>query len=120
MLEVLEAALDTPLTALFADGGAMRSDLLAQITADVTGLPVIRDRSDSLAAVGAAYLAGLAIGTWVVGGRGPRPGPGPDRVDPRPSVRSADDGYAGLAGGSPARRRQAGGVTWRASTSCDS
>ena len=64
VLEVLEPAVGAPLTALFADGGAIQSELLARITADTTGLPVVRSRADSLAALGAAYLAGLAVGCW--------------------------------------------------------
>ena len=49
---------------LFADGGASRNDLLMQFQADILGCPVIRSSSADLSAIGAAWLAGLAIGYW--------------------------------------------------------
>ncbi len=49
---------------LLADGGASSNNLLMQIQADLLGIPVIRDLSFDLSAVGAAYLAGLALGFW--------------------------------------------------------
>lgn len=51
-------------TALRADGGAARNDLLLQIQADALGLPVERPAVVETAALGAAYLAGLATGMW--------------------------------------------------------
>ncbi|WP_079433827.1 glycerol kinase GlpK [Zoogloea sp. LCSB751] len=56
-----------PLTELRVDGGAARNDLLMQIQADLLGVPVIRPRQTETTALGAAYLAGLAVGLW----RGP-------------------------------------------------
>ena len=53
-----------PLPALFADGGASRNDLLMQFQADILGRPVIRNDSTDLSAIGAAWLAGLAVGFW--------------------------------------------------------
>ena len=53
-----------PLPALFADGGASRNDGLMQFQADILGAPVIRSSSADLSAIGAAWLAGLAIGYW--------------------------------------------------------
>jgi glycerol kinase len=64
VLDEVRAAVPTPLAALYADGGAVQSDLLAQMQADLLDLPVLRTRSSSLAALGAGYLAGLALGTW--------------------------------------------------------
>jgi glycerol kinase len=49
---------------LLADGGASRSDTLMQFQADVIGTPVVRNDATDLSALGAAYLAGLAVGTW--------------------------------------------------------
>lgn len=49
---------------LHVDGGAMRSDLLASLVADVTGRTVIRPTAAELSALGAAYLAGHAGGWW--------------------------------------------------------
>jgi glycerol kinase len=95
VLEVLGPAVAVPLTALFADGGAIQSDLLAHITADVTGLPVIRDRAESLAAMGAAYLAGLAIGMWASVDEIRGLERVHDRVEPRVSASVGPEGYAG-------------------------
>ncbi|KAB2964315.1 glycerol kinase [Zoogloea sp.] len=53
-----------PLTELRADGGAARNDLLMQIQADLLGVPVIRPRQTETTALGAASLAGLAVGVW--------------------------------------------------------
>jgi glycerol kinase len=52
------------LPALFADGGASRNDQLMQFQADLLGCPVIRSSSADLSAIGAAWLAGLAVGYW--------------------------------------------------------
>lgn len=50
--------------ALLADGGASRNDLLMQFQADIAGRPVLRNLSAEVSALGAAYLAGLAVGVW--------------------------------------------------------
>jgi glycerol kinase len=47
-----------------ADGGAARNDLLMQFQADLLGIPVVRPRVTETTALGAAYLAGLAVGYW--------------------------------------------------------
>ncbi len=47
-----------------ADGGAARNDLLLQIQADLLGMPVVRAAQLETTAMGAAYLAGLAVGFW--------------------------------------------------------
>jgi len=52
------------LSALRVDGGAAANDLLMQIQADVLGVPVQRPAVTETTAVGAAYLAGLAVGFW--------------------------------------------------------
>jgi glycerol kinase len=49
---------------LKVDGGAAVNDLLMQFQADLTGIPVIRPRIIETTSMGAAYLAGLATGTW--------------------------------------------------------
>jgi glycerol kinase len=51
-------------TRLLADGGASRSDVLMQFQADVVGVPVVRNNSQHLSGLGAAFLAGLAVGMW--------------------------------------------------------
>ncbi|OFA06125.1 glycerol kinase GlpK [Duganella sp. HH101] len=53
-----------PLTEVRADGGAARNDLLMQFQADLLGVPVVRPTVTETTALGAAYLAGLAVGYW--------------------------------------------------------
>ena len=50
--------------ALLADGGAAGNDALMQFQADILGVPVIRSGAVDLSALGAAWLAGLAVGLW--------------------------------------------------------
>jgi glycerol kinase len=52
------------LSELRVDGGASRNDLLMQFQADVLGVPVVRPKVTETTALGAAYLAGLAVGYW--------------------------------------------------------
>ena len=49
---------------LKVDGGAAVNDLLMQFQADLIGIPVIRPESIETTALGAAYLAGLAVNFW--------------------------------------------------------
>ncbi len=56
------------LTELRVDGGASRNDLLMQLQADLLGVPVVRPQVTETTALGAAYLAGLAVGVWSDGG----------------------------------------------------
>ena len=49
---------------LKVDGGAARNNLLMQFQADLLGERVIRPRVTETTALGAAYLAGLAVGYW--------------------------------------------------------
>ena len=51
-------------TELRVDGGAARNNLLMQFQADVLGVPVVRPPITETTALGAAYLAGLAVGFW--------------------------------------------------------
>ncbi len=53
-----------PLKALKVDGGASRNNLLMQSQADILGTQVIRPQVVETTALGAAYLAGLAVGYW--------------------------------------------------------
>lgn len=52
------------LTELKVDGGASRNNLLMQFQADILGTSVIRPKVTETTALGAAYLAGLAVGYW--------------------------------------------------------
>ena len=49
---------------LRVDGGASRNDLLLQLQADLIEVPVVRPTITETTALGAAYLAGLAVGVW--------------------------------------------------------
>jgi glycerol kinase len=49
---------------LRVDGGASNNSLLMQFQADLLGLPVVRPKETEITALGAAYLAGLAVGYW--------------------------------------------------------
>ncbi len=49
---------------LRVDGGACKNDLLMQMQADLLGVPVVRPRMVETTALGAAFLAGLAVGFW--------------------------------------------------------
>ena len=62
--EAMESDSGITLAELRVDGGATRNDLLMQFQADVLGVPVVRPRVHETTALGAAYLAGLAVGYW--------------------------------------------------------
>jgi glycerol kinase len=52
------------LTELRVDGGAAANNLLMQFQADILGVPVVRPKVLETTALGAGYLAGLAVGYW--------------------------------------------------------
>ncbi len=56
--------MNAPLVELKVDGGASRNNLLMQYQADLLGINVVRPRVTETTALGAAYLAGLAVGFW--------------------------------------------------------
>jgi glycerol kinase len=60
----MEADSGRPLATLRVDGGAVVNDLLMQLQADLSGIPVERPKVSETTALGAAYLAGLATGFW--------------------------------------------------------
>lgn len=64
LLEAVYQDRGQPLAELRVDGGAARNDLLMQFQADVLGVPVVRPRVTETTALGAATLAGLAVGLW--------------------------------------------------------
>ena len=64
ILRAMNADSGINLSALNVDGGASANDLLMQIQADLIGTPVQRPGSVESTAMGAAYLAGLAVGYW--------------------------------------------------------
>ncbi len=64
LLDAMKADAGQPVAELRVDGGACRSDLLMQFQADLLGVPVSRPAVTETTALGAAYLAGLAVGYW--------------------------------------------------------
>jgi glycerol kinase len=64
VLTAMEQDANVPLKALRVDGGATANNFLMQFQADMLGVPVDRPRVIETTALGAAYLAGLAVGYW--------------------------------------------------------
>ena len=64
VLEAVRSETDAPPASLRVDGGAAVNDLLMQFQADILGVPVVRPQVTETTALGAAYLAGLAVGFW--------------------------------------------------------
>jgi glycerol kinase len=64
VLEAMEADAGIKLRELRVDGGASANDLLMQLQADLLNVPVVRPKIAETTALGAAYLAGLAVGYW--------------------------------------------------------
>ncbi len=64
VVEAMERDSGVPLAELRVDGGAARNDLLMQLQADLLGVTVVRPAVTETTALGAAYLAGLAVGVW--------------------------------------------------------
>lgn len=64
LVDAMQADSGKPLTRLRVDGGAALNDLLMQFQSDVLGVEVDRPSSVETTALGAAYLAGLAVGVF--------------------------------------------------------
>ncbi len=64
VLRAMEKDAGIRLKELRVDGGACVNNLLMQFQADLLGVPVVRPRVSETTALGAAYLAGLAVGYW--------------------------------------------------------
>jgi len=64
VLKAMEADAGITLKELRVDGGASANDLLMQLQADLLNVPVVRPKVLETTALGAAYLAGLAVGFW--------------------------------------------------------
>jgi glycerol kinase len=64
LLEAMERDTGTKLTKLKVDGGASRDAFLMQFQADIAGTVIQRPLIRETTALGAAYLAGLAVGIW--------------------------------------------------------
>jgi glycerol kinase len=97
LMDAMAADAGAPLSELRVDGGASANDFLMQFQADLLGVPVERPSLVETTAVGAAQLAGLAVGFW----RSPRELAGTRRHDRRFRPRM------------PAERREALYRGWR-------
>ena len=64
VLKAMEADSGIKIGELRVDGGAVANDLLMQFQADILGVDVVRPQVSETTALGAAYLAGLAVGYW--------------------------------------------------------
>ncbi len=85
VLDVMRADSGLDVAEMRVDGGAAANDLLLRIQADLAGVDIVRPTQLETTVLGAAFLAGLAAGTWAdVGhlaqlrGAGSRYSPGPD------------------------------------------
>jgi glycerol kinase len=64
LVSAMQADSGLPLPEMRVDGGASKDDLLMQFQADLLGVPLVRPAETETTALGAAYLAGLAVGVW--------------------------------------------------------
>ena len=64
VLSAMEADSGIRLSALKVDGGASANNYLVQTQADISAAPVLRPKCVETTAMGAAYLAGIAVGYW--------------------------------------------------------
>lgn len=64
VLDAMQSDSGIKLTELRVDGGATMNGSLMQFQADVLGIPVVRGKNTETTALGAAFLAGLAVGFW--------------------------------------------------------
>lgn len=64
VLGAMEADSGIPLNTLRVDGGAVKNNFLMQFQSDILNVPVDRPVVNETTALGAAYLAGLAVGYW--------------------------------------------------------
>lgn len=64
IIHAMESDSGIGVSELRVDGGATANDLLMQFQADLLGVPVVRPAVTETTALGAAFLAGLAVGVW--------------------------------------------------------
>lgn len=64
VLEAMESDSGASIETLRVDGGASEDRLLMQFQADILGVSIAKPRINEITALGAAYLAGLAVGYW--------------------------------------------------------
>ena len=64
VLTCMQADMGSQIAELRVDGGAVENNFLMQFQADLLGVDVVRPQITETTALGAAYLAGLAVGFW--------------------------------------------------------
>jgi glycerol kinase len=64
VLDAMQADSKLKIKSLRVDGGAAKNDILMQFQADILEVPVVRPKMFEATALGAGYLAGLAVGFW--------------------------------------------------------
>jgi len=64
LVDAMQSDADRPIKRLRVDGGAARNDLLMQFEADMLGVTIDRPENVETTALGAAYLAGMAVGVF--------------------------------------------------------
>jgi len=95
VFDVMQTESGAPLRTLLADGGASRNDLLVQFQADIIDCPVLRSTSTDISPLGAAFLAGLAVGLWTDEAEIEDLVPPRDRFEPQMSPERREALYAG-------------------------
>jgi glycerol kinase len=94
-LDCIERSYGMKFNSLRVDGGGARSDFLMQFQADILGIPVERPVVTESSSLGAAYLAGLAVGFWQSTDEVAANWQLDTRFEPRIAVSKRDDLYAG-------------------------
>jgi glycerol kinase len=64
VIETMKTEIHSPILMLRVDGGGSADKFLMQFQADILGIPIQRAQITEITALGAAYLAGLAVGVW--------------------------------------------------------
>jgi glycerol kinase len=64
VIDIIKDVLGSRIPLLRVDGGGSANNLLMQFQADILGIPIQRAQIPEVTALGAAYLAGLAVGVW--------------------------------------------------------
>jgi glycerol kinase len=64
VIDSIQADFNSPIPVLRVDGGGSGNNLLMQFQSDILGIPVQKAQIMDITALGAAYLAGLAVGIW--------------------------------------------------------
>jgi len=64
LISAMSKDINIPITSIKVDGGASRNSFLMQFQSDITNTEVIRCQTLETTALGVAFLAGLAVGTW--------------------------------------------------------